>query len=97
MLLHLAGAARLTLPLRPTGPSRACNLRREEERRREGREASAVRQREAFPEHPMSGNIPHMLTDGQVLAHVRNAAPMHTEFGRQGALAAQLLLLDSSD
>ena len=71
--------------------------RSREERRREGREASAVRQREVFAEHPMLGNIPNMLTDGQVLVHARNAAPMQTEYGREGALAAQLLLLDSLD
>ena len=48
---------------------------------------------DGFLEQPMLGAIPNMLTDHvtdrQVLAHARNAAPMQTEAGRLGALAAE--------
>ena len=63
--------------------------RSREERRREGHEASTVRNREGFLEQPMLGAPPNMLTDQNVLAYARNAAPMQTEAGRSGALAAE--------
>ena len=91
--LNVDGTAAAFNPLEAQ-PRRPDWERSREERRREGHEASTVRNREGFLDQPMLGAIPNMLTDQNVLSHARNAAPMQTEAGRLGALAAQRLLMD---
>ena len=82
------GAAVLPGVLQPRRPDWE---RSREERRREGHEASTVRNREGYIENALPG-IPFMLMDQNVLAHARNTAPMQTELGSLGALHAARLV-----